>query len=435
MDRAIANVPSQLRDDPGLRFERLRWRRKQTEDLSAAPFLLEYKGPRPQPELWAREARILARRALAERDYRAAARLAANHTLDRGGGFAESEFLAGWVDLVLLNQPNAAEAHFDTLFNGVGFPISRARGAYWRARAAAARGNAQLAQEWYARAAQHPTTFYGQEAARELGRAIDTFAFSVPFDAEARAAFLDRELVQLVQRLHDLGANKRLRTFLLHLAGLAESAEERLLVAQLAHESDRPREAIRAIKRLSQLDNQVGIAGYPLVNIPGAATTPGPPDALVLAVIRQESGFDPTAISRADARGMMQLLPGTAKRVAQDLALPYRTSRLTSDPQYNIRLGRAYLAQMLERFGGSAPLALAAYNAGPHRVDRWLELFGDPRTVQIDMIDWMESIPFAETRNYVQRVTEARRVYEYLLENGQVARVGSVPLRNARGRQ
>ena len=168
------------------------------------------------------------------------------------------------------------------------------------------------------------------------------------------------------------------------------------------------------------------------MNIPGSGTLPGPPDALVLAVIRQESGFDRTAISRADARGMMQLLPATARRVAKDLSLPYKTSRLTADPQYNIRLGRTYLGQMLERFAGSVPLALAAYNAGPHRVDRWLRLFGDPRTGQIDMIDWMESIPFAETRNYVQRVTEAQRVYDYLLNNAQVAEVGAVPLRRTK---
>ncbi len=431
VDAAIAKVPAGLRNDPALQFERLRWRRKKDKDLSAADLYHQHKGPRPAPEMWALEGRILARRALENGQHTEAARLAAGHRLKSGGGFAASEFLAGWVRLALLGQPNAAGDHFDTLYSGVSFPISRARGAYWKARAAAARGNAQLAAEWYERAAAYPTTFYGQEAARMLGRPLDRFEFATPTDPLAREEFLDRELVQLVQRLHELGADKRLRTFLLHLAGLAESAEERLLVAQLAHESDRPREAIRAIKRLSQLDNKVGIAGYPTVNIPGSGTSHGAPDALVLAVIRQESGFDRTAISRADARGMMQLLPGTAKRVAKDLSLPYKTSRLTVDPQYNIRLGRTYLSQMLERFAGSVPLALAAYNAGPHRVDRWLQLFGDPRTGQIDMIDWMESIPFAETRNYVQRVTEAQRVYEYLLDNAQVAEVGAVPLRRA----
>ncbi len=435
VDGAINRVPASLRDTPELWFERLRWRRIEDLDSGAGDILSRFQGTRPMPERWSLEARILARRALEDGHYSEAARLVTGHGLDGGGEFAESEFFAGWVRLRFLNEPNAAERHFETLYNGVSYPISRSRGAYWTARAARARGNDQLAREWFNRAASYPTTFYGQEASQELGRTLTNFSFSSPSDAATRQAFMEQELVQLVHRLHELGANARLRTFLLHLAGLAESAEERLLVAQLAHESGRPREAIRAVKRASQLDNLIGIASYPMTAIPTTPETGNPPEALVLAVIRQESGFDRTALSGAGARGMMQLMPGTAKRVASSLSVPYRQPLLTEDPGYNIRLGRAYLGQMLDRFAGSAPLALAAYNAGPHRVDRWLDKFGDPRAGQIDMIDWIESIPFAETRNYVQRVSEARRVYEYLLANGQVAEVGAVPLSTEIGRQ
>lgn len=428
VDGAISRVPANLRDAPELWFERLQWRRKKEKNAGAAEILAQFNGPRPRPELWALEARILARRALSEGHYSEAARLVTGHGLSKGGEFAESEFFAGWLRLAYLGEPNAAEQHFLTLYNGVSYPISRARGAYWTGRAAAARGNTPLAREWWQRAAAHPTTFYGQQAIRDLGRTPDDFGFAMPSDPQARAAFLERELVQLVQRLHGLGADKRLRTFLLHLAGLAESAEERLLVAQLAHESDRPREAVRAIKRANQLDNIVGVAGYPVVPVPDLNHPFVPENAVVLAIIRQESGFDKSAISRANARGMMQLLPGTAKQVARALSLAYSRDKLTTDPQYNIRLGQAYLAQMLERFAGSAPLAFAAYNAGPHRVDRWLKQYGDPRTGQIEMIDWMESIPFAETRNYVQRVSEAATVYRYLLSGDQLAAVGAVPL-------
>jgi soluble lytic murein transglycosylase len=173
----------------------------------------------------------------------------------------------------------------------------------------------------------------------------------------------------------------------------------------------------------------VGVAGYPLVTVPNMNDPFAPENALVLAVIRQESGFDRTALSRAGARGMMQLMPGTAKQVSRALSLPYTRDKLTTDPAYNIRLGQTYLAQMLDRFAGSPPLALAAYNAGPHRVDRWLKEFGDPRTGQVDMIDWIESIPFSETRNYVQRVSEAATVYRYLLSGAQIAEVGTTPLR------
>lgn len=151
-------------------------------------------------------------------------------------------------------------------------------------------------------------------------------------------------------------------------------------------------------------------------------------DALVLSVIRQESGFDRTAISQAGARGMMQIMPGTAQLIAKGLSEPYNRSRLLTDPSYNIRLGGGYLAQMLERFDGSAPLALAAYNAGPQRVVRWVRDFGDPRTGDIDMLDWIETIPFSETRNYVQRVLEAVPVYRYLLSDTQLAETGALPL-------
>lgn len=428
VDEAISRVPANLKNAPELGFERLQWRRKKEMNAAAAEILEAFPNPRPRPELWAREARILARRALSEGHYSEAAKLVTGHGLSNGGEFAESEFFAGWLRLSYLGQPNAAEQHFSTLYNGVSYPISRARGAYWTGRAADARGNKPLAREWWQKAAAHPTTFYGQQAIRELGLVPDSFSFAVPSDAQARAAFLQLELVQLVQRLHSLGADKRLRTFLLHLAGLAESAEERLLVAQLAHESERPREAVRAIKRANQLDNIIGVAGYPVVPVPELNHPFVPEDAVVLAIIRQESGFDKSAISRANARGMMQLLPGTAKQVALSLSLPYSRDKLTTDPQYNIRLGQAYLAQMLERFAGSAPLAFAAYNAGPHRVDRWLMQYGDPRIGQIDMVDWIESIPFHETRNYVQRVSEAVTVYRYLLSGVQVAAVGAVPL-------
>lgn len=428
VDGAIAKVPASLRDSPELWFERLQWRRKKENNDGARQILESVPAPRPRPELWAKEARILARRALAKGHYSEAAALVSNHGLTRGGEFAESEFLAGWLRLSFLAQPNAAEQNFAALYDGVGFPISRARGAYWRARAADAHGNAELARDWWRRAAMHPTTYYGQLAIQALGEKPDHFSFAVPSNPEVRRQFLDRELVQLVQRLHELGADKRLRTFLLHLSGLSESAEERLLVAQLAHESERPREAVRAIKRLNQQDNLVGVAGYPLVAVPDLNDPFAPEDALVLAVIRQESGFDRTALSRAGARGMMQLMPGTAKQVSRAMSLPYTRDKLTTDPSYNIRLGQTYLAQMLDRFAGSPPLALAAYNAGPHRVDRWLKKFGDPRTGQVDMIDWIESIPFSETRNYVQRVSEAATVYRYLLSGAQIAEVGTTPL-------
>lgn len=428
VDSAIARVPENLRDAPELWFERLRWRRRKGKDDSARDILFELSGMRPQPQKWATESQILARRALADGHYSEAARLVKGHGLSAGAAFADSEFLAGWIQLSFLNAPNAAENHFATLYEGVRFPISRARGAFWKGRAAAARGEAKHAREWWQRAAEHPSTFYGQQALLSLGAQTPRFNFARPSDPVVRESFVSNELVVLVQRLHALGADASLRTFLLQLSGLAKNAEERLLVAQLAQEADRPREAVRAAKRANQLDNIIGAAGYPLWPLPKRDADTKLEDALVLSVIRQESGFDRNAISRAGARGMMQLLPATAQQVAKGLSEPYSRSRLLTDPGYNIRLGGGYLEQMLERFDGSPPLALAAYNAGPRRVVRWLRENGDPRTGNIDMLDWIETIPFSETRNYVQRVLESVPVYRHLLSDTQLAEAGTKPI-------
>ncbi|MDA0786818.1 MAG: lytic transglycosylase domain-containing protein [Proteobacteria bacterium] len=428
VDGAIARVPETVRDAPELWYERLRWRRREGMDGGARDILFELSGLRPQPQKWATESQILARRALADGLYSDAVRLVSGHGLSAGAAFAESEFLAGWIQLSFLNEPNAAEVRFATLYEGVRYPISRARGAFWNGRAAAARGEREHAREWWQRAAEHPSTFYGQQALLSLGSEAPRFDFARPTDPTIRATFVSHELVALVQRLHALGANASLRTFLLHLSGLAKNAAERLLVAQLALEADRPREAVRAAKRANQLDNVIGAAGYPLWTLPKRDADTQLEDALVLSVIRQESGFDRTAVSRAGARGMMQLMPGTAQQIAKGLSEPYSRSRLLTDPGYNIRLGRGYLQQMLERFDGSAPLALAAYNAGPHRVARWVREYGDPRTGDIEMLDWIETIPFSETRNYVQRVLEAVPVYRHLLSDTQLAETGAIPI-------
>jgi soluble lytic murein transglycosylase len=421
VDGVIARVPDNLRDAPELWYERLRWRRRKGNDDDAREVLYDLAGLRPNPERWALEGRILARRALGEGHYTEAVRLVSGHGLDAGAEFAESEFLAGWIRLSFLEEAGAALDHFAGLYDGVRYPISRARGAYWTGRAAAAQGDADTARNWWSRAADHPATFYGQLAQEELGTPVTQFSFAEPSDPQARERFAANELSRLVRQLHMLGADAQLRPLLLHMSGLASDLEERLLVAELAAAVDRPREAVRAVKRANQIDNVIAAEGYPLVTLPQMDDTPGLEDALVLSVIRQESTFDERAISGAGARGMMQLMPETAQRVADTLDLSYSRARLLSDPDYNIRLGSTYLARMLDRFDGTVPLALAAYNAGPHRVSRWIREFGDPRTDDIDMIDWIETIPFSETRNYVQRVMESVAVYRHLLDETQLA--------------
>ncbi|MCH7796810.1 MAG: lytic transglycosylase domain-containing protein, partial [Proteobacteria bacterium] len=229
-----------------------------------------------------------------------------------------------------------------------------------------------------------------------------------PPSAEARAAFERRELVRVVRMLGELGEAKLHERFLLRLKVLAESAEDYALVADLAHEQGRSDIAMRTAKAARTAGFILFDDLFPSRRLPEAKDSE---PALVLAVIRQESAFYKGAVSRAGARGLMQLMPRTAKRVARRIKVRYSRKKLLTDAEYNLRLGRAYLSGLTQDYDGSYVLALAAYNAGPARANRWIKAFGDPREADVDPIDWIESIPFDETRNYVQRILESLVVY------------------------
>ncbi len=291
-------------------------------------------------------------------------------------------------------------------------PISRARGAFWAGRAADAIGNKALAQEWYGKAAEHITTFYGQLAAGKLTDQPPPLpADPKPSRAEAQA-FAKSELAQVVRLVNDLGAADRLPSFAAALMARSKTQSERVLTLALMREVGRTDLAVMLARRVAREGQVLVDDGYPVLDLPETAA--GEP-ALVHAVVRQESGFDARAISRANAHGLMQLMPSTAKAVAKGLNVHFDPASLLGDPSYNLRLGQAYLAGLLEDFDGSYLAAVAAYNAGPGRVRRWLKDNGDPRRGEIDVLDWIEQIPVAETRNYVQRVLEGLQVYRVRL--------------------
>jgi len=426
VDGAIARVPASLRDAPGLQYERLRWRRRKGMDQSARELLFTTPPLSTNLDRWAKERVILARRAILNGHYSEAQRLIAPHDLTSGAQFAEAEFLAGWISLTFLNEPDAAYQHFTRLHDGVGYPISRARGAYWSGQAASASGDEENALRWWRAAAEFPATFYGQQAIAALGNTKITIPFTSPQEPAATSDGLDPELVQVVRLLHHHRQLPLIKPFLRKLTFLSRTLEQRFAVIQLANEVDQPHEAIRAAKRVAQLDNVIPKSGYPslpfeIANAGSAKQQKKAP--LVLALIRQESSFDPRAVSRVGARGMMQLMPATAKRVARATGQSYSRARLLDDPRYNVRLGTAYLDTMLSKYDEAPALALAAYNAGPSRVNRWIRQFGDPRTGEVDLVDWIEAIPFEETRNYVQRVLESETVYRELLLSEQLASV------------
>lgn len=409
VDWAIGQVPETLADDTGLLYERIRWRRSKRR-LSGVLELLESEAAsRIDPDrLWPIRAWVT-RALAADGNLAKAYEIACRHGLTQGIGFVEAQWLSGWYALRDLDQPKQAMAHFQGLYAGATSPISRARGAFWTAQAARASGDEVLATRWLQRAKAHGTAFYGQRAAEELGEQEPLLPERMNITDNQRRVFLLSELARATALLHRLEFDDLVETFIKHMARTAETADQLRLIADLASRLGRLDLTLVTAKIARRKGHILQDELYPVLDLGPAQT--GLEPALVFAVIRQESAFDPGAISRAGARGLMQLMPATAKVVAKRIGVRYVRDWLTEDPDYNVKLGRTYLRSLVERFRGSYVLALAAYNAGPHRVDRWLDKFGDPRGDEISLIEWIEHIPFSETRNYVQRVLEGLIVY------------------------
>ncbi len=419
VDGAIARVPATLRQHPGLVYERLRWRRRKGFSDRAIELLHDPPAPVMRPSKWWLERAILSRRSLREGDITLAYHLARNHKQTGGASYAEAEWLAGWIGLRFLRDYNVAFQHFRRLYKNVRYPISRARGAYWTARAIEA-NPANIADRWeksiiwYRAAARYPTTFYGQLAIYRLRQPSVQPPREPKPSAKQVEIFEGRELVRVTRLLAALGQDKLVKTFVTQLAKLAKRPPEWALIAKLATDIGRNDLAIRIAKLAIWQGVALTVAGYP--KLPVSRKLPVEP-ALIHAVIRQESAFDAKAVSRAGARGLMQLMPATARVVARRLKIRHTKNKLTADPLHNMRLGSAYLDQLRDNFDGSLILALAAYNAGPGNVKRWIKLNGDPRDFStLDAIDWIEAIPVSETRNYVQRVLENLTVYGYRFE-------------------
>ncbi|MSO88436.1 MAG: lytic transglycosylase domain-containing protein [Rhodospirillaceae bacterium] len=408
VDGALKRIPASLQNDPGLLFDRARWRRKKGQDDAARQILLNVPDL-GRPEAWVTERSILARRALTVGNISEAYHVARDHRLSSGTAWADAEWLSGWIALRFLNDPAIALPHFTKLYEATRLPVSRARGAYWAGRAADAIGDLEGANLWFARAASYFTTFYGQLAASRVpADAVPTGEDRVMPTEAQRAAFNNLELVRAVRLLSELGDRDYVRPFVLRLTALAQTPTDHALVIEIGESLGRLDLAVAAAKRSIQSGVLLVGPGYPIIRLDARADLEPP---LVLATIRQESAFEGAAVSSAGARGLMQLMPSTAKAVAKELGLPYTDRMLTTDESFNIRLGTAHLADLIDGYDGSYVLALAAYNAGGSRVRQWLREIGDPRRADTDVIDWIEAIPFEETRNYIQRVLENLHVY------------------------
>ncbi len=412
----LAAVPADLRDEPGLMLEQARYLRHEDRLDDAltlwhqAGAAAEAAAPRHLRTFWI-ERNILARKLLAAGESRKAYDLVRANQQHDSASAAEAAFFAGFIALRKLHDPAAATRHFQALADSHA-AITQGRAEYRLGRAAAAAGKDPT--PYYRKSAAWPTTFYGQLASLALGETPDALARRIDalrdpaWNHTVALRFTGHEVVRAAAWLVAWGVPRRARPFLLRMDELAPGSAERALTAQFALKLGLPDVAVFIGRRMGFHGIMLPRAGWPT---PFDPPTNGLDPAVALGIMRQESSFDIAAVSPSGARGLMQLMPPTAEEVAGKLGVHVSLVSLTSDPEKNMQLGTNYLQQMLARFGGSLPLAVAAYNAGPHRVDQWLEANGDPRTGAVSMLDWMEQIPSGQTRNYVQRVLENVVIY------------------------
>ena len=421
VDNAISKVPAKFKNDAGLNYDRLKWRRKRGRVDSSVEILLNIKNTKDylvRPDKWWIEREIISRSLIYKKKYELAYKISSNHGMNEGADFAAAEWMCGWIALSFLDDPLLAKDHFENFYNNVGYPISLARGAYWLGRAHKKLGYKELSNKWFKEASNYLTTYYGQLAFMELDPS-NTFELSKDIDVEKkyREYFFKKEIVKVVYLLDELDEDKYTKYILRHLAlDNVESGSE-ILAAELATNIERFDFAIQISKIASYEKRFHNKYNYPIISTPKYINGRKiPENAFILSIIRQESEFDLSANSHAGAKGLMQLMPYTAKLVSNQAKLPYSKSRLTTDPEYNINLGSHYIAGLILDYEGAYPFAIAAYNAGPNRVKYWKKINKNPQKKQINYVDWIELIKFKETRNYVQRVLENYNVYRYILE-------------------
>ena len=424
---APSAVPEQWRNDAGLTYDLAATAKRRGDIAVARRTMADYAGTPglvADPEAWLKLRLELARGAMRDGQNDLAYRIAAGHRafalgvpLSEHGlaarqGLIDSEWLAGWLALRRLDRPAVALTHFERVTDAALTPVSQSRGQYWSGRAADAAGRAD-ARVYYAAAATHADYYYGQLAAEHLGPALALPAATPVVPGRgAREAFERDDLVRVVRDLGELGDRGRQTLFMKALVERAETPEQQRLLVDLGRALDRPDLGVITGKA-ARLEGELALidAAYPVLPLPPELAASW---TMVHAISRQETQFDRAAVSAANARGLMQLLPATAAEQAARLGLPYGTSRLTDDPVFNVTLGAAYYTRVRDGLGGSNLLAVAAYNAGAGNVRKWLALNGDPRMPGVDLVDWVELIPFQETRDYVQRVLANAVVYDII---------------------
>jgi soluble lytic murein transglycosylase len=412
----VATLPPEMAQSPGVAFERAAFLRRKGMDVAALSevtyFPHEVATTDQGDRIWD-ERKHLVLAAIRNGDLQGAYAAAADSGLTVGADGADAEFASGWIALTKLKDPAKAARHFAALERIGATPITKGRALYWEGRAAEAQGDKTAAAGFYGRAARYNTTFYGMLAAEKIGQRL-TLAPDPIITPEARATFEARDSIQATRLLFDYGQRELFRVFVLNLDDVLPTAEDEAQLIDLARNYGEIDVSMKAGRVAAQRGFFLPQRAFPMrTAAEGGAAEP----ALVLAITRQESGFDPNVRNPSGARGMMQLMPSTAKILARRIGVSYSPNQL-DEPDYNMRLGANYLGQLVTQFSGSYIMAAAGYNAGPGRPRQWATFCGDPRGGATDPVDFIECIPFSETRNYVMRVIENMEIYRAKLAGG-----------------
>jgi soluble lytic murein transglycosylase len=409
-------VPAAARRDAGYIFAHVQWLRRHDKIAEAGALMLTAPHDADQQgnvDEWWIERRLVARKLLDIGDARTAYAVARDAEPPAKSNYhAEHQFTAGWIALRFLHEPGLAAQHFARVAEGNANPITISRAGYWLGRAAEAANRPQEARARYEAAARYGTAYYGQLARARLGHVELAFSAPPPLSAGQRQAVSMLEVVRAVELLYALDERELVAPFVADLADKSVDQGALAMLAEIAERNGDARSALLVGKIALGRGFPFDQYAFPVIGLPRyTAIAPAVEPAVVYSIARQESAFNPNTVSSAKALGLMQVTPEAGRYIAKKFGVSFDQRRLLHDSVYNVQMGAAELSDDIERYRGSYILAFAGYNAGSGRVKEWVERYGDPRDPRVDPVDWVERIPFSETRNYVQRILENLQVY------------------------
>ena len=415
-DKKYSKLPSAMREQLGMKYALVRYLRKLERYSKARAILATIPSDAGDVDAWWVERRIIARHSvgLNRKDaVKAAYQIAKAHGSAKGANAVEGEFLAGWIALRSLKDPETALRHFSKLEVIAESDTEKARAQYWKGRTFSALGEKQKARGAFETAAEYSTIYYGQLAREQIGLGKVPKIINGGQASAAAKANVDRdEVVRALNLMVKANGKSSVSMFVWSLASRFNNVDEMNAAAAIVKQHGGTTMALRLAKASSTRNLDIDHWAYPTKALPSWKHMGKPVEAsLVYGLSRQESEFDPQAGSKVGAQGLMQIMPGTAKLITKQYRMPYAPAKLLGDPAYNVKLGAAHLGDLIAEYNGSYVLTLVAYNAGPRRVHEWVAEYGDPRSAKVDPIDWVESIPFQETRQYVQKVLQNTQVY------------------------